>query len=236
MIKSTFLLPFIIVMCLNFNASINAQAQQSEKSEQANQVIQSAQAIQPAQAIQQIQSQPDQTPQSGSDRYLIDPEHTFSSFEYQHWGLSKQRGRFDKSTGVLELNMKEKTGSLKIDVDANSVSTGVEIFNATMRSDSFFDAEKYPKISFQSNQFIFDKDQLSQVKGQLSIKGITRPVVIDVTYFACKFMFIYLKKACGANGKTSILRSDFNVGRYVPFVSDEITLYFSVEAIKANKE
>lgn len=166
------------------------------------------------------------------DRYVIDPEHTFSSFEYKHWGLSLQRNRFDRSLGVINLNLSEKKGLIRIDIEAGSVSTGVSAFDSILRSDSFFDVQKFPKITFESNKFIFEKDQLKQLEGQLSIKGVTRPVTIEVTYFSCKFMFIYLKSACGANGKATILRSDFNVGRYVPFVSDEITLYFSVEAIK----
>jgi polyisoprenoid-binding protein YceI len=193
------------------------------------------------QITQQITSQAPATDQSidkvkqaqlAMDRYVIDPEHTFSSFEYKHWGLSLQRNRFDRSSGVIDLNLSEKKGSIRIDIEASSVSTGVSAFDSLLRSDSFFDVQKFPKITFESNKFIFEKDQLKQLEGQLSIKGITRPVTIEVTYFSCKFMFIYLKSACGANGKATILRSDFNVGRYVPFVSDEITLYFSVEAIK----
>lgn len=193
------------------------------------------------QITQQITSQAPATDQSidkvkqaqlAMDRYVIDPEHTFSSFEYKHWGLSLQRNRFDRSSGVIDLNLSEKKGSIRIDIEASSVSTGVSAFDSLLRSDSFFDVQKFPKITFESNKFIFEKDQLKQLEGQLSIKGVTRPVTIEVTYFSCKFMFIYLKSACGANGKATILRSDFNVGRYVPFVSDEITLYFSVEAIK----
>ena len=169
---------------------------------------------------------------NATDRYKIDPEHTYSSFEYKHWGLSLQRGRFDKNIGFIELDISEKTGAINIEIDANSVSTGNDLFNNIMRSDSFFDTQLFPKIIFNSTKFIFDAEKLTQIEGMLTIKDITRPVTVEVTQFGCRFMLLYLKQACGANGQTKILRSDYKVGRYVPFVSDEITLYFSVEAIK----
>jgi polyisoprenoid-binding protein YceI len=167
-----------------------------------------------------------------NEHYVIDPEHTFSSFEYQHWGLSAQRGRFDKSTGFIDLDMDNKSGSINIEIDATSVNTGSSLFDSIMRSSSFFDTQQFQKITFNSTKLVFDEDRLSQIEGNLTIKDSTRPVVIEITQFSCRFMLLYLKKACGANGYTKILRSDYKVDRYTPFVSDEVTLYFSVEGIK----
>ena len=164
--------------------------------------------------------------------YTIDPEHTYSSFEYQHWGLSTQRGRFDKNTGSIHIDKEAKTGSIDMVIDATSVSTGSAVFDRAMRSSNFFDTEKFPNITFTSDKLLFDNDKLTQVMGKLTIKDTTLPVTIEVTQFNCHFMILYLKQACGANGYTKILRSDFKVGRYVPFVSDEVTLSFNVEAIK----
>lgn len=166
-----------------------------------------------------------------ADRYKIDPEHTFSTFEYSHWGLSLQRGRFDKNSGLIELDPDAKTGSIDIQIDAASVDTGLDIFNDVLRSEQFFDAAQFPKIIFKSTAMHFDEDRLTQVDGDLTIKGVTRPATFEITYFNCRFMILYLSRACGANGFTKILRSDFNVGRFVPFVSDAVTLYFSVEGI-----
>ncbi|MBI3284123.1 MAG: YceI family protein [Burkholderiales bacterium] len=171
-------------------------------------------------------------PVHSGERYQIDPEHTYSSFEYLHWGLSLQRGRFDKNSGTIELDLPAKSGALQIEIAADSINTGSEVFNKVLRSDNFFDVEKYPKIVFTSDKLIFNEEQLTQIEGQLTIKDITRPVTVQVTYFNCRFMLLYLKHSCGANGYTRILRSDYNVGRYVPFVSDEVTLFFSVEGIK----
>ena len=166
-----------------------------------------------------------------ADRYQLDPLHSFSSFEYNHWGLSYQRGRFDKTTGSIELDMAEHTGAVNLEIDATSVSTGSEVFDKIMRSDTFFDVQQYPRITFASTRLVFDEDVLKQVEGQLTIKDVTRPVTVSVTRFNCRFMFVYMRRACGANGQASILRSDYHMGSYTPFVSDEVTLYFTVEGI-----
>jgi polyisoprenoid-binding protein YceI len=170
-------------------------------------------------------------PAHAVDRYQIDPLHSFASFEYSHWGLSYQRGRFDKTSGSIELDMDAHAGAVNLEIDATSVSTGSEVFDKIMRSDSFFDVEHFPKITFNSTRLVFDQDQLKQVEGQLTIRDVTKDVVVEVTRFSCRFMVVYLRRACGANGQAAILRSDFKMGSYAPFVSDEVTLYFTIEGI-----
>lgn len=168
-----------------------------------------------------------------ADRYKIDPSHTSSFFEYSHWGLSLQRGRFDRNAGFIELDVENKQGKVEIEVDATSVNTGNAVFDAALRSDSFFDAEQFPTISFKSSQVLFDENgQVVGLEGELTIKNVSKSVKIELTHFHCRFMPLYLSSACGANGYTKILRSEFDMGRFIPFVSDEVTLYFNVEAIK----
>lgn len=164
--------------------------------------------------------------------YRIDPEHTFTSFEYMHWGLSLQRSRFNRQSGTVTLDLDARSGSVDLSIDAASVSTGSDDFDKALASEKFFDAKEYPAVRFQSNTLEFDGDQLARVKGNLTIKDVTKPVTLEVSHFACRFMVLYLRQACGANGSAKILRSDFGLGSYAPFIGDEATLYFSVEAIK----
>ena len=166
------------------------------------------------------------------EQFVVDPEHTYSSFEYQHWGLSAQRGRFDKNSGKIDIDLDNKTGKILLEIEADSVSTGSDLFDKVMRSSAFFNVDQFKKIVFNSTKFVFDNDQLSRIEGNLTIKDTTLPVVLEITQFNCRFMFLYMRKACGANGYTKILRSDYKMERYSPFVSDEVTLYFSVEGIK----
>ncbi|WP_211468170.1 YceI family protein [Collimonas silvisoli] len=169
---------------------------------------------------------------NAADRYLIDPEHTFSYFEYNHWGLSTQRSRFDSTTGSIEIDQASHSGSIDIEIDAASVSTGNDGFNQIMRSGDFFDVANYPKINFKSSSLHFEEQQLTQVDGDLTIRGVTHPVTLEIHNFNCRFMLIYGKQVCGANGSAKILRSDYKLGRYAPFVSDAVTLHIDVEAIK----
>ncbi len=164
--------------------------------------------------------------------YRIDPEHTFTSFEYMHWGLSLQRSRFNRQSGTVKLDQDARSGSIDLTIDTTSVSTGSDEFDKTLASDSFFDAKAYPNMHFRSTAMEFDSERLVRVTGDLTIKDVTKPVTLEVSHFACRFMVLYLKQACGANGSAKILRSDFGLGRYAPFVADEATLYFSIEAIK----
>lgn len=167
------------------------------------------------------------------DRYVIDGTHTYSVFEYLHWGLSLQQGRFDKNSGSIEFDADKRTGKVELVIDATSVSTGNSLFDAAMRSASFFDVDVYPKISFKSDSLVFDDaGKVIAIEGDLSIKNISKKVRFELTHFHCRFMPLYFKTACGANGFAKILRSDFEMGRYVPFVSDEVTLRFAIEAIR----
>ncbi|MFZ6816760.1 YceI family protein [Undibacterium sp. Ji22W] len=170
---------------------------------------------------------------NAADRYVIDSKHTYSIFEYSHWGLSLQQGRFEKNAGFIDIDSDKRAGSVQLNIDATSVSTGNSLFDTALRSSSFFDVQIYPTINFLSSSLLFDENNnVVALEGDLTIKNITKKVKFTLTHFRCRFMPLYLKSACGANGNAKILRSDFDVGRYTPFVSDEVTLYFAVEAIK----
>ncbi len=98
---------------------------------------------------------------------------------------------------------------------------------------SMFDTAKYPTITFKSSNLKFDGDKLVAVNGDLTIKGVTKPVTLTVTSFHCMPHPMLKKEACGANATTKIKRSEFNAGKNAPFVSDEVTLTIPVEAIKS---
>ena len=170
---------------------------------------------------------------NAADRYVIDSTHTYSMFEYMHWGLSLQQGRFDKNSGSIEFDEEKRVGKVDLLIDANSVSTGSSLFDTALRSASFFETDVYPSIQFKSENFLFDDaNKVIAIEGDLTIKGTRKKVRFELTHFHCRFMPLYFKTACGANGYAKILRSEFGLGRYAPFVSDEVTLRFAIEAIK----
>lgn len=166
------------------------------------------------------------------ETYVIDTNHTKPRFEYNHLGFSDQESRFDTVSGSITIDRAAKTGSVDLTIDANSVDSGYPVFNGHLKGEDFFNTEKYPTITYKSDKFKFDGDKLISVDGDLTIKGITRPVTLTVTSFLCKPHPMVKKEACGANAVAHVKRSDFNMGKYVPAVSDEVTLSIPVEAIK----
>jgi len=166
------------------------------------------------------------------ESYVIDGTHTYPRFEYSHFGFSNQVSRFDKTSGRIVIDRAAKTGSVDVVIDAKSVDTGLALFNGHIQGEDYFDTEKYPTITFKSNSLKFDGDKLTAVNGNLTIKGITKPVTLAVNSFFCMPHPMVKKDACGANATTKIKRSEFNAGKNAPYVSDEVTLTLAVEAIR----
>lgn len=164
--------------------------------------------------------------------YAIDPTHTFASFEYTHLGFSKQRSRFNDTTGTITLDQKAKTGSADITIKVDSVDTGSKAFDGHLTSSNWFDADVYPTINFKSNQFKFKGDKPTEVIGELTVRGITKPVTLKITHFHCAMHPMRQLEACGANAVTHIKRSEFGLGKYAPNVSDDVELNIAVEAVK----
>ena len=166
------------------------------------------------------------------ETFNIDPAHTAPRFEYSHLGYSKQLHRFDKTSGKIVLDRAAKTGSVNVVIDAKSVNTGYALFNEHIQGADYFDTAKYPTITFKSTAVKFDGDKPVAVDGNLTIKGVTRPVTLIVTSFQAMPHPMLKRDAIGANAVTQIKRSDFNMGKSAPYVSDEVTLSLAVEAVK----
>ncbi|WP_150046241.1 MULTISPECIES: YceI family protein [Methylomonas] len=171
-------------------------------------------------------------PAHAADRYTIDSRHTFPSFEIDHMGFSTQRGRFDKTTGSIELDAAAGQGSVDIRVEAASISTGLAELEDRLRSADFFDAGQFPTVTFKSDRLTFTGEQLTGVDGILTMHGVSKPVHLDVEHFQCAMNPIRMKYACGANATTTLKRSDFGVSKYVPMIADQVKIAIQVEAFR----
>lgn len=164
--------------------------------------------------------------------YVIDNSHTYPHFTYNHLGFSNQTHKFDKTSGQVVLDREGKAGSVMVTIDAKSVNTGYALFNEHIQAADYFDTANHPTITFKSDKMAFRDDQPVSVVGDLTIKGVTRPVTLTVTHFKCQPHPMLKVEACGANATTQIKRSDFNMGKNAPYVSDEVTLTLAIEAVK----
>jgi polyisoprenoid-binding protein YceI len=166
------------------------------------------------------------------ETFNVEPTHTAPRFEYSHFGYTNQQHRFDKTSGKITLDRAAKTGAVDVTIDAKSVNTGYALFNGHIQGEDYFNTEKYPAITFKSTAVKFDGDKPVSVDGNLTIKGVTRPVTLTVTSFHAMPHPLLKKDAIGANAVAKIKRSEFNMGKNAPYVSDEVTLTIAVEAVK----
>lgn len=166
------------------------------------------------------------------ETYVIDGTHTFARFSYSHFGYSTQVSHFNKTSGKITIDRAAKTGSVDVTIDTTSVDTGYPLFNGHIQGEDFLNTEKYPTSTFKSKKVNFNGDKVASVDGDLTIKGITKPVTLALSSFQCMPHPIVKKDACGANASAVIKRTEFNAGKYAPYVGDEVTLTIAVEAVK----
>jgi polyisoprenoid-binding protein YceI len=162
--------------------------------------------------------------------YTIDAAHTFPRFSYSHLGFSTQLSRFDKTTGSIVYDAEKQTGSVDIVIDIKSVNTGSTDFNGHIQGEDFLDSAKFPQATFKSTKVTFTEGKLTSIDGNLTIKGVTKPVTLTVTSFQAIPHPMLKKPAIGANAFTVIKRSEFNAGKYAPYVGDEVRIDIALEA------
>ena len=166
------------------------------------------------------------------ETFNLDPNHSSPRFEYSHFGYSNQLHSFDKISGKIIFDRAAKTGSVDIVIDAKSVNTGYALFNEHIQGEDFFNTAQYPTITFKSTSVKFEGDKPVSVDGNLTVKGVTKPVTLTVTSFLEMPHPMMKKDAIGANAVVKIKRSEFNMGKYAPYVSDDVTITLPVEAVK----
>lgn len=166
------------------------------------------------------------------ETYALDTGHTFPRFSYNHLGYSTQLSRFDKTSGKIVFDAAAKTGSVDVVIDTKSVDTGFPLFNEHIQGEDFLDTAKYPTATFKSTAVRFDGDKPVAIDGNLTLKGVTKPVTLTVSSFQHMPHPMLKKDAIGANASVTVKRSDFNAGKFAPYVGDEVTITIAVEAIK----
>ncbi len=166
------------------------------------------------------------------ETFVIDNFHTFPRFSYSHLGYSTQLSRFNKTSGKVTYDKAAKTGEVDITIDMKSVDTGSSLFNEHIQGEDFLDTAKHPTATFKSTKVIFKGDKPAKIQGNLTIKGITKPVTLTVTSFQAMPHPMQKKDAIGANAYTTVKRTDFNAGKYAPNVGDEVRIDIAIEAIK----
>lgn len=173
------------------------------------------------------------------ENYTVDPTHSFAYFEVEHLGVSNQRGRFDRTSGKFVVDRVAKSGSVELNIESASVSTGDNVKGSRprtlddhLKTADFFNVAEFPRVSFKSTGVKFAGDNPSEIAGNLTLIGVTKPVTLKVERWACRDNPMSKKPMCGGNVTATIKRTDFGMKYGVPAIGDEIRLWFSVEAYK----
>ena len=164
--------------------------------------------------------------------YKIDANHTDVVASWSHFGFSNPIAHFGKVDGNIVYDP-ANVGASKVEVTIplSGLDSHVQAFDEHLRSADFFDAEKYPTVTFKSTSVKAAGKGKLKVTGDLTIKGVTKPVVLDVTINKVGVQPMAKREAAGFSATATIKRTDFGLGLYAPNVSDDVKLSITTEAI-----
>lgn len=164
--------------------------------------------------------------------YKIDPNHTQVLASWSHFGFSNPVANFGEAKGAIVYDADDvSASSVQVTLPLSGLQAFVPAFNEHLRSADFFEAETYPEVTFKSTKVEAAGEDGLKVTGDLTIKDITRPVVLDVTLNKAAEQPMAKRQAIGFDATTTVKRSDFGLGKFAPNVSDEVTLRITTEAI-----
>lgn len=166
--------------------------------------------------------------------YKIDPTHTATVFSWNHFGFSTPSANFTDIQGVIKVdNAKPSNSSVDVIIPIISVNTNVPALDKEFQEEAWFNAAKYPNITFKSTKVETKDKKHFKITGNLTVKGVTKPVVLDAVLNKQGEHPMAKVPAIGFNATTSFDRSAFGIGNYVPNVGDKITVNITTEATAA---
>lgn len=163
--------------------------------------------------------------------YKIDPTHTATVFSWNHFGFSTPSANFTNIQGVIKVdNEKPANSSVEVTIPLSSVNTNVAALDKEFQEEAWFNAAKYPNITFKSTKVETKDKKHFKITGNLTVKGVTKPVVLNAILNKQGEHPMAKVPAIGFNATTSFDRSAFGIGNYVPNVGDKITVNITTEA------
>lgn len=173
---------------------------------------------------------------AATSSWQLDPAHSAAQFSVKHLAISTVRGAFTKLTGSVQLDDKDITKStVEVTIDVNSVDTRQPDRDKDLRSDHFFDADHFPTITFKSKKVEQVSPGKLKVTGDLTIRGATKEVVLDVDGPTAPVKDPWGNQRIGVNASSKITRQDFGITYGPGMIGDEITITIDAEMVAAKK-
>lgn len=168
-----------------------------------------------------------------TETWKIDPAHSAAQFAVRHMSISTVRGAFTKLAGTVEYDPADVSKTmLDVTIDVDSVDTRVEARDRDLRSEKYFDAQKFPSIKFKSKHTEKAGAGKLKIAGDLSIHGVTKEVMLDVEGPTEAMKDAKGTLHMGASATTFLKRSDYGMTNGQPLVGDEISITLDVELVK----
>lgn len=165
--------------------------------------------------------------------YELDPSHTSVVWKVKHMGVSNYTARFNKISGTMNFDPKNiEKSTVDIRIDPTSVDTGSTSFNEEIAGEKFFNSGKHKDLTFKSTKVEKTGTDKGRITGDLTFNGVTKPVVLDVTFNGAITNPMKKVADLGFSATTTIKRSDFGVTQYVPMVGDDVTVAIETEFLK----
>ncbi|SLN21058.1 hypothetical protein AQS8620_00574 [Aquimixticola soesokkakensis] len=166
--------------------------------------------------------------------YTLDPSHSQIVFTYEHLGFSTTTGMYSGFEGTIMFDAEAPAdSSVEVEFPTDSLITGWDARTAHFLTGDFFGAEENPEITFKSTAITVEGEDTGAITGDLTINGITKSIVIEAALTQMADHPMEAKPWIGFKGETTVLRSDFDMGQFAPYVSDEVTILISIEAMQA---
>jgi len=169
-----------------------------------------------------------------AQNYVLDASHSQIVFSYDHLGFSTTYGMFSGFDGEIAFNQEDPAASsVNVSFPVRTMMTGWEARFDHFMSADFFDAAEDEMVTFTSTGIEVTGENTALITGDLTMNGITKAVVLDASLNQAGMHPMENKPWAGFDATTTILRSDFEVGNFAPFVSDEVEIMISIEAMQA---
>jgi polyisoprenoid-binding protein YceI len=164
------------------------------------------------------------------ERYRIDPDHTYPSFEFAHMGISTWRGKFTRTRGTVDLDRAAASGAVDVTIEAASIDFGHRVMNEVAIGAEWLNADMNPTLRYVGT-LRFEGDRPVTVEGNLTLLGVTRPVPLRIESFRCIRHPIFRREVCGADASGTFDRADFGMKQYTQDGAGRMTLRIQVEAL-----
>jgi polyisoprenoid-binding protein YceI len=163
--------------------------------------------------------------------FKIDPEHTYPSLEFPHMGISVWRGKFTKTSGRVVLDRAARGGTVEVRVETASIDFGHPKMAEIAATDDWLDVAKYPAMTYKG-ALRFTEDTPTAVEGNLTLRGVTRPLTLKINSFKCIDHPFFKREVCGADAEGDLDRADYGMTLFTDDNMGKLHLRIQVEAMK----